>query len=744
MDESAMSTTTSTPSSSRAGRAMSASSSRLKPSSTTSPTTHSPTKNAMLAEEPVSNENSREGSPELPTSDKSDSSSGDSETDNQPTVSTPNYDAETQETAIVPDSAQASPTPSLPPLSSSAVQKMLFTSSKGDNVPLTPSQEHLAQLQNDILAENDQTLAELVVPMEEDSISLQSDLTIADLDEDNWKQLIISYGAEPRSDDEDIFDSLEPSSLKSSAARRRHRHKNDMSSARKSSRASTRNKPQTPANVESTSQFTGSLVTPARSTGRTTKTYGKRSHRASTSTSSEADTRKSQRTSLTGTTSGESDCVEVTTQRRAGVLRHVTPDGTIIPSTEVYTPSKRPWVTKKGKERAAEPPTTAEESDDDEMDLDLPDLKPHKKDKGKSPEKATHSKTSRDSRRDRGRPEKSRIRTPSLSPPPAEPAPFVPLSTAATEGKALSAMQIIAQMRARNKPIGEQATEEEPAKKDEKPQDDEDLDMQLNADLDLRKVAAAIQDDDSDDDDLVDAKTLLRKARNAPRPADSGPDPVASTSAAVHAGESKPKSQVRLPMDKSTLSLNKLFKSRQAEEARGWYGIDEASREEAGIARRSSSSTSPRLNGQRERSGSAEADYDSDASSSSSLPDGPAIPGKTATKSKHKPKRQRRHSNGQLTRVVSHLTKSKEDKGVVDAIKLAHDELEAARARARRRKEQQARLFWKQLGDKEEMTIEVSATSVSRVKISFVRLTYYVSPTNTAIQAVRDSWHKGL
>lgn len=707
-----MITSITTPGGSAAVLGSPVSSSRLKQAST-----QAPTKNTT-GDSKHSDDESREATPELPTSDKSDSS-GNSENDTQNAISTPNYDAETQDTAIVPDSAQASPTPSLPPLSSSAVQKMLCSASEeGHHLPLTPSklsQAHLAQLQDDILAENGETLAELTPLAEDDSISLQSDLTMADLDPDNWKQLVISYGAEPRSDDEEIFDSLDPGNLQSSAARQHNRTKHTSAAGRKGLRASTRhverdNKVLTPSKGASTSYTNGSsIATPARSSTRTIRIYGKRGHRATTSTSSEGDTRKSARTSMTGTTSGESESVEVTTERRAGVLRHVTPDGTSIHNTETCTPSRRVMSSKKGKERAVEPPATTEEEEEenDEMDLDLPDLVPGKKDKGKSPEKAGNrdqSRSTRHSHRDRALLERPRIRTPSLSPPPSEPAPFVPLTTA-TEGKALSAMEIIAQMRARNKSIEEPAKEEEEAKEKKADQDEEDPDLQLRGDIDLRKRAAAIQDDDSDEDDLVDTKVLLERAKNAPRKAEREPEqPIASTSTTL---PGKPKSKVRLPMDKASQSLNKLFKSRQAEEARGWYGIDEASREEAGY-KRQSSSTSPCPDDEHNKSPSADTGYNSDSSASSSLPDAPSTNNKKATDSKAKAKRPRRHSNGQLTRVVSHLTKSKEDEGVVEAIKLAQDELEEARARARRRQEQEERLFWKQLGTEEIMEIEVS------------------------------------
>lgn len=639
---------------------------------------------------------SREVTPELPTEDKSpspDSDGGEMQEDE------PNSDAETQETAIVPDSAQATPVTSLPGLSPSAIQRMdaMYAQSRKENDPLTPtklSQDHLQILQNDLLMDEGATFGHMPIPMDDDSITLQSDLTIADLDSDDWKEIAISYGAEARSDGESALDTLAPTSNDS------RRRKTSKTSPRKRSRVSSRleTKVLTPSK---SAHMNIATATPVRSTGRTVKTYGKRGHRASESTSSEADlVNKSQRTS--GTTSGDSSGVEVTTERRAGILRQVTPDGTILPSEYVRTPSKA-YNVNEGKGKAVEEAALSSE-DNEDFDMSMPLAGTAKKHKGKLPEKCVngHNRSTRNAKRKQEEVDKERFRTPSLSPPRSEPAPFVPLTTA-TDGKPMSAMEIIAAMRAKNKAPSDDENEEaqhSPA--------ESDSGMQLYSTTDLLKKTTDMQEGDSDSDDLMDTKELLKRAKNAqPRPKKQ-PSPVASTSATKieQSDSSKPRKKVKLPTDKATEALNKLYKSRQAEEARGWYGIEDAVRAEAEAnTSRRSKSTSP-----------AEADdadkgndmSDSDGSDSSSLPDAPPIrSNKDQANSGERPKKARRYSNGQLKRVVGHLTKSNENEGVVEAVKAAQDELDAAQFRAVRRREQAKRQFWKETSEA-GLSIEVS------------------------------------
>lgn len=662
----------------------------------------------------------REITPELPTEDKSPSPDS---VDEDMQDEEADYDAETQETAMVPDSVHATPVASLPGLGSSAVRRMnmMYEQAAKENEPITPSklsQDHLKKLQEDLLLDEGATLADMLVPMEDDSITLQSDLTIADLDPNDWKELAISYGAEPRADDEGDMDSLAPPTSNGS---RRRKTSNASATARQGSRASKRLEakvltPSKPAHLN------GAAVTPVRSTGRSIKTYGKRSHRASTSTSSEADMCKSQRTS--GTTSGESDCIEVTTERRTAALRHVTPDGSILPSVYAASPSKaHTSVNGKGKARDIVPSS----HDDDDLDMSMPKLTPAKKDKGKSPEKqaAAKNRATRASDRDQDEIMRNKIGTPSLSPPRAQPEPFVPLTTA-TEGIALSAMELIARMRANNKGGSDSEEEKEAAQKSG---EESDTSLQLYGNLNLLKKSTAMEQEDSDDDDLVDTKVLLNQAKNAPR----RPEKKASPAAVERAASTVPVKKVKLPMDKASQSLNKLFKTRQAEEARGWFGIDEASRDVAENSTRNGS-TSPATDDGQANGGN---ESDSDGSDSSSLPDGLPTSTQKPASSASKPKKARRYSNGQLKRVVTQLTKSKEDEGVVEAIKAAHDELEEAQLRAKRRREQERRRFWKKTDS--ELKIEVSICSPW--------MTHYSTSTDStftaAFRAVRDRWDQG-
>lgn len=648
---------------------------------------------------------SKSPSPELPGSDKS-TTSDEEESGGEPAKAlTPTYDEETQETAMVPDSAEPTPTSSLPALPSSAVKKLAspFPSHPQANSILTPSRlskGSLEKLQQDLLVQDDTTLTDLALATGDDSISLQSDLTIADLDSDDWKQMVISYGAEPRSDDEEIFDSLAQYNPSGNSASRKRRENRVSASARKAARAGTAHTPSKSASrIES-------APTPIRSTGRTLKTYGKKGHRASTSTGSEAEVQPSTRTTTSAnTTSEESDCVEVTTARKAGVLRHVTPDGTVLGNLEAYTPSKRPQSTSKGKSRAT---ATAVEEDYD-MDLDLPELSPVKKEQQKLEKKNI---------RKREREEKKRISTPSLSPPHSAPAPFVPLSTAAPDGKALSALEIIAQMKAKKKPPPQTAQLQQSAYKN-----DDDLDLQLAGDIDLKRRVVAMQEDDSDDDDLMDSKALFESVKNAPRlPIPKPEAPVASTSKSTF--------KVKLPMDKASQSLNKLFKTRQAEEARGWYGIDgTADREKEEAAKRSASASSEDRSARIRGSDSDGSCSDSD--SDSSLPDAPPIAGSKDNKQKkQKSKKRRRLSDGNFERVATELHAGHEDSSIVDAIHFAQDQLEEDRRRAEQMRAQEARKFWK---SDEQMTIDVSCCSEANLSSSSPLL------HNVAFQAIRDS-----
>lgn len=721
-------------------------------------------------------------------------------------------DNDTQETSFVPDSMYGTPTPSLPPLSSPTLKRL-------DSLYRNPSKQISSQLHSPSKLRNSQTTTEplngidgLEAAMEggidsdnDDNISLQSDLTIPDLDPQEWKTMIIAYGAEPRPDDYHYFNSLiGGSSSKPSSGRSRKISNTSNGSNRSSSRL---RKPQISTNSPSLSSRgdgrAAPPVTPLKgqqhndshsATGsKVSKTYGKRSQRTSTDTTGGSDSNvnndTSRRTTTDGTeTSGESSAIEVTSARKPGVLREWTPDE--VPGLYMQSPSKVK-SDKKGKGRASDL-LLSDSMDIFDQDKEHSSKKPaptsNRSTTAKSPKKPVSrsipvsrdddSQSRRSSRnirqKDAARNEvKSPTPSPAPSPPPAS-EPFKALSTA-TGGRALTALEIIAQMKERAKHLMEPDSEEERVSKSKEEEDGEKNgnDSSTDSGLDIygglngyKGFGKAVASSSDSDDDLMDANALISKAkiaattkvthnlpekgkeesgrRRSERNVASGS--INDTRTQLSGSKAAFTRGADVTTNKSKQALAKIFKARQAEEARGWRGIAEASREEeeaeAALKQRSGSTSSLLPNGNANgEDTSAEHDDSEDDSDSSALPDELGLPGHPhrhrsqdrSSSKKAKPKRQRRPSNGQIQRLVNHLGKSQDAKGAVEAIKLAQDEQLQQEEREKAREEARSWSFWKDQGS--ELLIQVCCSTMLVFSHSKLR-----NSMPTAIYAIRDSW----
>ena len=253
---------------------------------------------------------------------------------------------------------------------------------------------------------------------------------------------------------------------------------------------------------------------------------------------------------------------------------------------------------------------------------------------------------------------------------PAIPAvPFVALSTQQpTDGVVHSALDIIAQLRARNAEAMGMLSE----------QTDEPV---VDDDIGPHAVALAAQDQSDSDEELADAGQLISAALSFKPPA----KPVLPTV------NLKP-----LAKDSSRFSIENLVKRREQEESRGWHGFEAADREVEDSMRYGSDAEG------RDERHDEYADEDSDAS----LPD---ITGKVAGKSpKAGRKHQRRGSDGTLKRIADHLGK-KADKGALDALMAAQQELDEDHQITLQEESKQERRFWR--------TEQSLSTKVSRIEV---------------------------
>ena len=256
--------------------------------------------------------------------------------------------------------------------------------------------------------------------------------------------------------------------------------------------------------------------------------------------------------------------------------------------------------------------------------------------------------------------------------------PFQALSTA-TSSPALTALEIIAQLRAKNMASrGVQA--------------DVSMDQSSRASPDghgaLAAAASAGADgDDDSDDDLADPSLLIKRA--AIRPA-AATMPVAAASAAAAAaaaqtGPSAPKPPINtknLPKDKSKFALDKLYKSREAEGGRGWFGIEQAGQQAAAAAGGSSDEEGDRSAAPDSGHGESGADVSRHSSGAGTSA---GAGGKEA-----------------MERLSAALQK---DQRSLEAVQILSEETEEMRLRNKKEEGREERKFWL---PEEDLKIEVS------------------------------------
>jgi hypothetical protein len=218
--------------------------------------------------------------------------------------------------------------------------------------------------------------------------------------------------------------------------------------------------------------------------------------------------------------------------------------------------------------------------------------------------------------------------------------PFVAMSTS-LGGTKLTASEILEQMRQKQmKDMGIETASKPSTSK--APATGIEYDEDLDGPMLIGKKSGSDSDED-EDEELEDASVLFAKGKERAKP--------------------KPLPVVKLPTDSSKYALDKLYKKKQREEQRGWYGVESA---EASFAKHTSDGDLDDLL----ESTSKRIDSDDDDEE-----DDEELPEFEKSTSASKEKRQRRPSDGAMKRVAGALSGNQD---ALDAVKIANDALDKA------------------------------------------------------------------